>query len=286
MPSCRRNSANRDAAGRWLESALAAGRGFVRCGPRQHPGGLTQQGWRDAAIASTTEHGNGIVTERWNAPPPPLADADSQAVAVAALRALRTLEPARAEHWQQRLEALRAQINATFTPNVMAIDGNDRQVTGAGSQLGWLLWAGALNEDGGRRRCCPVGPARHPDPVRPAHAIGRGPRHSSALPTIGAGSGRSTTGSAGWGCRRTVSTRRPTGCGTESWRHWPLGPLSGAVRRHPVRRTRINPNRQPSSGMDRRRRRGVYQFVTLRRGLRITPWKPPVQGWGIIGGRH
>jgi glycogen debranching enzyme len=138
-------SANREAAGRWLESALAAGRGFVRCGPRQHPGGLAQQGWRDAG--PHPEQGNGIVTESGTLPPPPLADADSQAVAVAALRALGTLEPARAAHWQHRLEALRAQINAIFTPNVMAIDGDDRQVNGAGSQLGWLLWAGALDED-------------------------------------------------------------------------------------------------------------------------------------------
>ena len=138
-------SANREAAGRWLESALAAGRGFVRCGPRQHPGGLAQQGWRDAG--DRAEHGNGIATERGTLAPPPLADADSQAVAVAALRALRTLDPPRAEHWQQRLEALRAQITAAFTPNVMAVDGNDRQVTGAGSQLGWLLWARALDDD-------------------------------------------------------------------------------------------------------------------------------------------
>jgi glycogen debranching enzyme len=138
-------SANREAAGRWLESALAAGRGFVRCGPRSHPGGLTQQGWRDAG--AHPEQGNGIVTEGEAFPPPPLADADSQAVAVAALRALCTLDPARAEHWQQRLGALRAQVSAAFSPNVMAVDGNDGQVTGAGSQLGWLLWAGALNDD-------------------------------------------------------------------------------------------------------------------------------------------
>jgi glycogen debranching enzyme len=138
-------SANWEAAGRWLESALIAGRGFVRCGPRTHPGGLAQQGWRDAG--PHPEHGNGIVTENGTLPPPPLADADSQAVAVAALQALRTLDPARAEHWQQRLEELRAQVNAAFTPDVMAVDGNDRRVTGAGSQLGWLLWAGALDAD-------------------------------------------------------------------------------------------------------------------------------------------
>ena len=150
-------SANREAAGRWLESALSAGRGFVRCGPRQHPGGLAQQGWRDAG--PHPEHGNGIVTERGTLPPPPLADADSQAVAVAALRALHTLDPARAEHWQQRLEALRAHVNAAFTPNVMAVDGNDQRVTGAGSQLGWLLWARALNDEAAASAAARLGQA-------------------------------------------------------------------------------------------------------------------------------
>jgi glycogen debranching enzyme len=155
-------SAHRDAAGRWLESALAAGGGLVRCGPRQHPGGLTQQGWRDAGAHA--EHGNGIVTEQGSLPPPPLADADSQAVAVAALRALRTLDPAGAEHWHEQLEALRARVNAAFTPNVMAVDGNDRQVTGAGSQLGWLLWARALNDDGAAAAAARLG---QPDILTP-----------------------------------------------------------------------------------------------------------------------
>src|SRR5215210_6225817 len=36
------------AAGGWLERALTAGGGLVRYGPRERPGGLAQQGWRDA----------------------------------------------------------------------------------------------------------------------------------------------------------------------------------------------------------------------------------------------
>ena len=36
------------AAGGWLERALEAGDGLVRHGPRRAPGGLAQQGWRDA----------------------------------------------------------------------------------------------------------------------------------------------------------------------------------------------------------------------------------------------
>jgi glycogen debranching enzyme len=140
-------SAHREAAASWLESALDAGRGFVRCGPRNYPGGLTQQGWRDAADLEHDEQGCGIVTEIATAPPPPLADADSQAAAVAALRALTSLDPQRAEHWQQRLESLQLKINTAFGPDVMAVDGHDRAVMGAGSQLGWLLWAGALHEN-------------------------------------------------------------------------------------------------------------------------------------------
>ena len=35
-------------------------------------------------------------------------------------------------------------IAGAFTPETMAIDRADRPVSGAGSQLGWLLWADAL----------------------------------------------------------------------------------------------------------------------------------------------
>ncbi len=138
---------NISAAARWIDFALEAGRGLVRCGPRRYPGGLTQQGWRDSVKPGQDRHGCGIVTEAGTAPPAPLADADSQAVAVAALRALIMLDPARARHWEQRLTALRAQIAERFGPSVMAVDGNDRLVIGAGSQLGWLLWSGAFDED-------------------------------------------------------------------------------------------------------------------------------------------
>jgi glycogen debranching enzyme len=140
-------SAHWRAAGSWLEAALDAGGGFVRFGPRKHRGGLTQQGWRDSVNPGRDDIGSGIVTEEVTAPPAPVADADSQAVAVAALRALITLDPDRAPYWQQRLAALRSRIAERFTPEAMAIDGVDQIVTGAGSQLGWLLWSCALDED-------------------------------------------------------------------------------------------------------------------------------------------
>jgi glycogen debranching enzyme len=79
-------------------------------------------------------------------PSSPLADADSQAAAVAALRALTRLDPTHAQIWRNELSALRARVSSTFGPEVLAVDAADEPVAGAGSQLGWLLWADALDE--------------------------------------------------------------------------------------------------------------------------------------------
>lgn len=133
------------AAADWLERALTAGGGLVRCGPRRYPGGLAQQGWRDSGDPSSDGSTGGIVTAEGAMPPAPLADADSQAAAVAALRALVGLDPDRRQHWAARLAGLRARLAADFGPDVMALDAHDRPVPGAGSQLGWLLWADALD---------------------------------------------------------------------------------------------------------------------------------------------
>ncbi len=135
----------RTAAAGWLERALAEGGGLVRCGPRRFPGGLAQQGWRDALDPAADEHGGGIAREDGSAPNAPLADADSQAAAVAALDALVRLDPARAGHWSEQAASLRSRIEESFVPDVMALEADDRPVPGAGSQLGWLLWAGALS---------------------------------------------------------------------------------------------------------------------------------------------
>jgi glycogen debranching enzyme len=128
----------------WLERALDRGGGLVRHGPRRHPGGLAQQGWRDA-IDPEDPHGYGIVREDGTVPRPPLADADSQAAAVAALDALAALDSRRVEYWRKRAAGLRGRIAAVFMPDVMALDADDAVVPGAGSQLGWLLWARALD---------------------------------------------------------------------------------------------------------------------------------------------
>jgi glycogen debranching enzyme len=127
------------AAGEWLLGALERGGGFVRW-HRRAPGGLVQQGWRDSVVPAGPQ-GSGIVHEDGTAPKPPVADADTQAAALAGLRALARLSGA-AEHAAAG-DALAARIGERFDAETMALDADDRHVRGAGSQLGWLLWAGA-----------------------------------------------------------------------------------------------------------------------------------------------
>jgi glycogen debranching enzyme len=131
------------AAAGWLAGALDAGDGLVRYGPRQSTGGLAQQGWRDA-IAPVADHpeGAGIVRLDGSEPAPPLADADTQAVAVAALDALARLDAGGG--WERRAADLRAALSR-WGPEVMALEQDGTVVPGAGSQLGWLLWADALD---------------------------------------------------------------------------------------------------------------------------------------------
>jgi glycogen debranching enzyme len=131
------------AAGSWLASALDAGGGLVRHGPGEW-GALTQQGWRDT-LNPLDAYGGGILRPDRTVPEPPLADTDSQAVAHAALVALARLDPGGG--WGGRAEALRARLSRDFVPDVMVVEDGDQPVRGAGSQLGWLLWADALEPD-------------------------------------------------------------------------------------------------------------------------------------------
>ena len=133
------------AAAEWVAHALEQGGGLVRYGPRERPGGLAQQGWRDAtAPVERHPEGGGIVRPDGSAPRAPQADADVQAVAYAALRSLALLTGEQA--WTRRAEALATRIGRDFGPGVMALEGDDLVVPGPGSQLGWLLWSGALPE--------------------------------------------------------------------------------------------------------------------------------------------
>jgi glycogen debranching enzyme len=131
------------AAAGWLDRALERGGGLVRHVPGGWPA-LTQHGWRDT-VNPTAAYGGGILRPDGTVPQAPLADADSQAAAYAALRAAGALDPDGG--WEEKARALRARLSAVFTPEVMAIEAGDRPVPGAGSQLGWLLWADALDGD-------------------------------------------------------------------------------------------------------------------------------------------
>jgi glycogen debranching enzyme len=135
------------AAGDWLVGALERGGGLLRW-ERRAPGGLVQQGWRDTADPLQA-YGGGILHEDGSVPEPPVADADTQAAALAGLRGLARLsgDPAHAA----AVEALEARIADAWDPDTMALDGHDRRVRGAGSQLGWLLWAGAPVEGAAER---------------------------------------------------------------------------------------------------------------------------------------
>ena len=86
-----------------------AGGGLVRCGPRRFPGGLGQQGWRDAldpadrrARRRHRARGRHARPRRRSPMPTPRPSA------VAALDALVRLDPERAEHWAELATRLRA----------------------------------------------------------------------------------------------------------------------------------------------------------------------------------
>lgn len=125
----------------WLERALQRGGGLVRWGPRTSPGGLLQQGWRDTT-GPEGAYGGGILDADGSPPEAPVADADCQAAAVAALRAAHRLSGE--QRWEELANRTVALIAQSFTPETMALNGNNEEVHGAGSQLGWLLWANAL----------------------------------------------------------------------------------------------------------------------------------------------
>ena len=131
-------------AGAWLERALERRGGLLRYGPRRAAAGLVAQGWRDSAEADVAA-GHGIARADGRAPEAPIADADCQAVAVAAMRALAALS---GEQRHRLLSAeLAERVESAFGPEIMALEGDGTPVPGAGSQLGWLLWSGALGPD-------------------------------------------------------------------------------------------------------------------------------------------
>ena len=120
------------------------GSGLVRHGPRDAPGGLVQQGWRDTVDpADPAFNGGGIVRPDGAAPRAPLADSDTQTVTVVALRALARLSGE--ESWWERSPALASRVDEELGQETIALEADGSAVAGAGSHLGWLLWADALS---------------------------------------------------------------------------------------------------------------------------------------------
>ena len=240
------------AAAGWLERALDRGDGTVWHGPRTSSGGLSQQGWRDSQDPAVHAAGGGILRRDGTTPLSPLADADSQAVAVAALHALTVLDPDRSAHWRSRLAATRARIEKDFTPEVMALEAGGEPVLGAGSQLGWLLWADALT---GEAAAAAIDRLLRPDVctafgLRTLAAIASSvstswvpPRVSVAVRQL-AGLGRPPGG------RLRRGSRTSTGRCPHRGRRTRLG--TGAVCGHHRRPTGVDPGLQQGSGMDPR----------------------------------
>jgi len=139
------------AASAWVERALERGDGLVRHGPRQSRGGLVQQGWRDASDPRQT-HGGGILDADGSVPEPPLADADTQAVTVVALRATARLSGD--ARWRSLADQMVQRIALAFTPDTIAVDRSDRRVSGQGRS-----WGGCCGLTRCRRRSATATPS-------------------------------------------------------------------------------------------------------------------------------
>ena len=74
-----------------------------------------------ASTRVTDGNGGGTLRPDGAAPTPPLADADTQAVTVAALRVLAADSPVEDE-WRARHDVMRALVTATYLPDVVLVD--------------------------------------------------------------------------------------------------------------------------------------------------------------------
>ena len=152
-------------------------------------------------------------------------------------------------------------VAEAFAPGAdwaLAIEADGTAVPGAGSQLGWLLWAGALEPDLAGAAARAARRARRPHGVRAAHARRRRiPRSGPA--TYHRGGIWPFDCWLGWG-----GLRAP-GCVAEAERvrdrrarcARPARPGAGAVRGLGGGRARADPGRQPGPGLDGRRALGA-----------------------------
>ena len=129
------------AAGDWLLGALERGGGLVRF-QRRAEGGLVHQGWRDTVDPQAAAgHGGGLLHADGSVPVG--ADRRRRHAGCGAGRAAGPRAAvARPRPRAGAAGALATRLAERFDAETLAIDGDDRPVRGAGSQLGWLLWAG------------------------------------------------------------------------------------------------------------------------------------------------
>ena len=168
-------------------------------GSRSRAGATRSRPWS----ATRTARGSSARTAR--RPAPPLADADSQAVAVAALDALAAARPGR------RLARARGRAARPALGLGRGDDGRGgRRPAGPRRRLPARLAAvggrARAGRGGGRGRAARR--ARRAHAIRPADALLRAPGVPPAAPTTAAASGRSTAGSAGAACARPGARRR------------------------------------------------------------------------------
>ncbi len=235
------------AAAEWLERALEQGGGLVRHGPRAGLG-------RPRAAGLAGHHRSARLLWRrhpqpdGSVPEPPLADADTQAVAVAALRAVARLSGD--SSWDELADRTVALIAQSFTPDLMAVNGGNERVDGGGLSA----WVAPVGRCGSRRpaprlRRAPCF-ARHPHATS-ASARSPHPIPSSRPEAYHRGAVWPFDSWLGWGGLRAagfadeaerVRTRR-------AGRARPPRRRAGALRGH-GRRAAAHPNRQPGPGLD------------------------------------
>ena len=210
----RRRRAGRRARARLARGGRLAAR---RAGARRRPAALAparrraascQQGWRDTGrpASARRRRAAGSCTRTARVPEPPVADADTQAAALAGLRGAGARCRATAAH-AAAADALAARIGAAFGPR----DDGARRARPARCAARARSSAGCCGPGapvaGAAER---LAAARRAHRLRAAHAVGPPPAASTRSPTTAARSGRSTRGWAGAGCARPGTRRRPS----------------------------------------------------------------------------
>ena len=238
--------------------ALDAGGGFVRYGPRRgrgRPGaaGLARRDGAGRGASARRRH-----PPRRTAPAPRRRSPTPTARPPPSPRcdALARLDPG--GDWPARAAALRGGRRRAGGRTCSRWRPTARPVPGAGSSLGWLLWAGALEGDAADGRGGPARRARRPHRLRAADARGERRRVHARTPITAARSGRSTPGWAGAGCAPPGATRRPSAsapaCSPRSTGSGRAPELYAVTR---GRRARADRRGEPRPGLDRRRALGA-----------------------------